>query len=57
MLAEIHDWPRYLRSRYNKRLPQDATFLVEQLLNPDEGRRAAVHVILANRYLLQHKGH
>lgn len=51
MLQEIKNYPRYLRSRYSKKLPNDANRLVEQLLHPDEAKRASVQTILTNTYL------
>lgn len=55
MLTEIKDHPKFLKSRYSKKLPSDGTRLLEQLLHPDEAKRAAVNVILSNRYILNTK--
>ena len=51
MLAEIHDYPKFLRSRYVKKRPSDANRLLEQLLNPSEAERASVQDILDSPYL------
>ena len=51
MLTEIMDYPKFLRTRYVKKLPSDANSLVEQLLNPNEDERADVQVIIRSSYL------
>lgn len=51
MLSEIKDHPKFIRSRYTKKLPSGANSLIEHLLHPNEEKRATVQVILANNYL------
>lgn len=56
MLNEIKDYPKYLQARFMaKKLPGDALQLMEHLLHPDEAKRASVHAILSNRYILNNK--
>ncbi len=55
MLCEIKDYPKFIKSRYSKKLPSDATRLIEAMLHPDEAKRANVGLILSNRYLLHTK--
>ena len=51
MLREIKNYPQFIRSRYVKDLPSTAVRLVEELLHPDENKRASVQAILNNAYL------
>lgn len=56
MLSEIKDYPKYLQARFlARKLPGDAMQLMEHLLHPDESKRASVHAILSNRYILNNK--
>lgn len=52
MLAEMHNFPTHLQMRYPRRMPKEATKLVERLLHPDETKRGSVKTILKNSYIL-----
>lgn len=51
MIQEMTRYPAYIQSRFNEKTPDQAKYLIENMLNPDENNRFSMKDVARNEWL------